>query len=193
MPLWGGKNFKIAPCVTKGNAKAQAAILKSKIKQGYCVTSPDVDPKFGIFVAFDPTSSAFTGDFTWEEAQQAALSLSNFGQGYVSGAKLTGIRNSAEQNLVTEASSYFGGIEFWTGGYDPNLDGNWIWQDTSQKFSTGFASLNTLVVPRGVYTNWNGGEPNGQGSEPCVEGYPNGVWNDISCYARYVMFIFRFN
>ncbi|NXL39366.1 SFTPA protein, partial [Glaucidium brasilianum] len=31
------------------------------------------------------------------------------------------------------------------------------------------------------YTKWHSGEPNGKGSEKCVEMYTDGTWNDKKC------------
>ena len=189
----GGKKFKIAPCTTQGNSKAQSAILKSKMKQIYCATSPEVDPKFGIFIAYDPTTSQFTSYFNWNEAQQAALLLSNPTSGYINGAKLTGIRNQAEQDLVHQINLSFS-TSYWTGGFDPQSDGTWKWQDTGQTFSTGFTTNGTYLNVPGIYTNWFPGEPNGfPGEETCVEGYAFAGWNNIPCGYGHPMFIYRFN
>ena len=193
----GGKKVKISPCLTQGNAKAQSAILKSKMKQALCVTSPEVDPKFAVLVAWDLLTDQPTSPFTWSQAQEAALSISNPTLGYISGAKLTGLRNSAETDLVTYVASLYAAkgynFGYWTGGTEQDHLGIWTWQDTGQTFSTGYSSTLNLTIPSGVYTKWAGGEPNGEGSEPCVEGYSNGYWNDVSCNKAQYMFIFRFN
>lgn len=184
----GGKKVKLSPCLTQGNAKAQSAILKSKMKQALCVTSPEADPKFGVLVAWDPVTEQLTSTFTWSEARDAALSM---------GAKLTGIRNSAETDVLIQVASIFTlkgyDLRFWTGGTEQDHLGIWTWQDTGQTFSTGYSSTSNLTIPNGVYTKWAGGEPNGKGYEPCVEGYPNGFWNDVSCNNTQYAFIYRFN
>lgn len=58
---------------------------------------------------------------------------------------------------------------FWIGLSDPKGDENWQWISDS-------SSPN--------YTNWLSDEPNGHGTEKCVEMYAGRLasfWNDISC------------
>lgn len=60
---------------------------------------------------------------------------------------------------------------YWNyGPHSPGSPGLWV----DQKGNIGSAM------------NWAGGEPNDSGgNEPCVQTYPGGSWNDISCGAWY--------
>ncbi len=82
------------------------------------------------------------------------------------GANLISVQSATENNcIVNDLNTHgFSGI-IWIGFNDVASENNFVWYDQSPI----------------VYTNWSGGEPNNSGDEDCVQIYPNGMWNDLSC------------
>lgn len=82
------------------------------------------------------------------------------------GANLISVQSASENScIVTELNNNgFSGV-IWIGFNDGANEGIHVWYDQSPV----------------IYTNWSGGEPNNSGNEDCVQIYPNGMWNDLSC------------
>ncbi|CAB3985649.1 Hypothetical predicted protein, partial [Paramuricea clavata] len=86
------------------------------------------------------------------------------------GGHLLKIDDQAEQSYFYKQIWNLWHSRFWIGLNDPRGNGTWKWESDSSS-------------PQ--YTNWNAGEPNGIGTERCVEmfgGRLAGLWNDHYCY-----------
>ena len=164
----GGKKFTQAPCTTKGNAKAQAAILKSAQKQKYCVKLTE-------------QLILVVGSFTWDEAKNDAISQ---------GGRLTGIRSQAEQDILDSALPSVNYSDVWLGGIYRASNGHWVWDDSNVIFSTGNWDTGNFSLISKVYSRWDAYEPNNPGTENCVSAvgwhiYYNAtddaMWNNLPC------------
>jgi hypothetical protein len=71
----------------------------------------------------------------------------------------------------------------WIGGSDAATENTWLWADGEQ-FWAGRANG---VPVGGLFTFWNGGEPNDDGTEDCAHIRDNnsGDWNDVGCGEGY--------
>ncbi|XP_062577476.1 perlucin-like [Saccostrea cucullata] len=101
----------------------------------------------------------------WNEASQFC---------HTQNSRLAEIDNAREDNfLVQHLKDYGRSANFWVGGTDVIIEGDWIW------------SLSQTPIHH--YTHWDPREPNDLGGdENCMEmrqeyGY---MWNDMSCHVR---------
>ncbi len=89
--------------------------------------------------------------------------------------------DSRDENVFVRAALV---TNAWLGGTDGNApissEGQFRWANDTALFWTGVA---TGTAPVGVFTQWQGGEPNDhQGNEDCLEMYQaSGNWNDQVC------------
>lgn len=101
--------------------------------------------------------------------------------GTCAGMQMLGVRiDTAAENteLRSEVTVRAGGaVKFWTGGQDSVTEDVWLWDDGVQ-FWQGRAN-GTAVG--GLFENWQGGEPNDDGTEDCLEVQSGGGWNDVGC------------
>ncbi|KAL0968616.1 hypothetical protein UPYG_G00269210 [Umbra pygmaea] len=101
---------------------------------------------------------------TWVDAEKYCISL---------GGNLASVHSAGEYDAIKRlvSTSAGGDPATWIGGTDIYQDRTWFWSD-----GTSFD-----------YTNWNSGEPNNAGREPCiVTNWPGGnQWNDIRCENTY--------
>jgi hypothetical protein len=105
--------------------------------------------------------SIHTDDLTWPDAEHACEAL---------GGHLVIIDDPNENQHMTELATTASLFYPWIGLTDHFVENAFLW-------------VNDL--PPG-YTNWNGGEPNNEGSwggeEDCGQLRPEGNWNDSDCY-----------
>eukprot|EP00964_Phaeocystis_antarctica_P002941 scaffold1555_cov66-Phaeocystis_antarctica.AAC.1 len=107
-----------------------------------------------------------SGKRSWGDANAACLAA---------GLQLATVQSVTQDVLLLAAAA---GNHVWTGGTDAASEGAWVWSPSNKPLS---------------YTNWNGGEPNGGGTENCLMKYNgvfdgswvganfNGKWNDQPC------------
>ncbi len=124
------------------------------------------DPSTGNFYKLSTSNTNYAG------AKAAANSTTLFG---VTG-HLVNISSAAENAFVTSmisASTYIGAS-------DAAVEGEWRWDDGPENgdlFWLGTGA--TGSAQNGLYTNWNGTEPNNSGNEDAIQLFTNGRWNDI--------------
>ncbi|CAH1796015.1 unnamed protein product [Owenia fusiformis] len=103
---------------------------------------------------------------TWGESRQECLKA---GGDLLS---ITGVHEQAFVNALLQVGAASGGLAFWIGANDRDLEGGWQWSDGSPF----------------RYWNWNNGEPNNANTgEHCVETNVNieGRWNDHDCERKF--------
>lgn len=125
--------------------------------------APVYDPANNVTYVRDATVR------TWADARAAAQAA---------GGDLARVR-SAGANEAIRAVSAGGG---WIGATDQAAEGDWRWTVGNAQFWQGLAADNptTPGMPvGGLYTNWNGGEPNDSGNEDFAEIVGSGGWNDL--------------
>merc|ERR1712039_186027 len=95
----------------------------------------------------------------WAEAEKNCLAHCG---------NLVSISDAAEQKVVASmAAAHRRSI--WLGGHDGVHEGLWLWSDGTKM----------------TYSNWNRGEPNDfRRGQDCMQMYPMGKWDDLSCSAR---------
>lgn len=134
-----------------------------------------------------PTQLGNTGEYfeyfstneSWAAAKNDAASKTFMGmQG-----RLAVVLNAAENALITSLINAANGRAAWVGATNTfaNNQETWTWL-TGETWVTQLGGIN--LTP-GVYTNWNGGEPNNAGNsingfhEDALQIYANGTWNDL--------------
>jgi hypothetical protein len=95
--------------------------------------------------------SIFNGALQWQQASDFCTARLSH---------LVTLSSSTENDLVRPTSSFR-----WLGLEDIGSEGSFTWV-TGEPL---------------IYTNWNGGEPNGGGGENCGGMLSNGRWNDFQC------------
>ncbi len=102
--------------------------------------------------------------YFYNPISQTGNAAQTWAQNY--GANLISVQSAAENAcIVSELNTNgFGGI-IWIGFNDVANEASHVWYDQSAV----------------IYTNWHAGEPNNSGDEDCVQIYPDGQWNDLSC------------
>ncbi|AGH99183.1 LamG-like jellyroll fold domain-containing protein [Micavibrio aeruginosavorus] len=127
-------------------------------------------------MVYNATTDSFylhvTSALTWEAANSAATAyLVNGVAGHLAHS------NSATENAYLD--SITGTANFWLGGSDGTVNGEWRWvggPDDGTQFWQGLANGSAIG---GAYTNWGSGEPNDyNGFEAHLEFYNGGTWND---------------
>jgi hypothetical protein len=101
------------------------------------------------------------------------------------GMRLVRIDDASEDSWV-QATANFSASMFrrdglWLGGYEPTTDGDWHWTDGAPFWNGGV----TGTAVGGLFTNWEGGEPNNaNGPESCLSMPLNKTtWYDWGCSA----------
>jgi hypothetical protein len=88
------------------------------------------------------------------------------------------IDSLAENTFIrTTANGLFGNATLHIGGTDQAAEGVWIWDGGDQFWQGGAGG----VTVGNQFANWQGGEPNDDGTEDCAELQGNGTWNDGGC------------
>jgi hypothetical protein len=90
---------------------------------------------------------------------------------------LVRIDAAAEDAWIRSTATTRGLAAFWIGAGDAAAEGQWTWLDGTQFWSGG--SGGTPVG--GLYENWQGGEPNDDGTEDCAAVGNDGTWVDTEC------------
>lgn len=97
------------------------------------------------------------------------------------GFKLVQIESATEDAYVRNAATaVLGSVEIHIGGTDGATESVWLWEGSGDLFWQGGPAPGGVPV-NGRYTNWEGGEPNNDGTEDCLEMRTFGQWNDIHC------------
>ncbi|HSK01937.1 MAG TPA: lectin-like protein [Kofleriaceae bacterium] len=97
------------------------------------------------------------------------------------GYKLVQIESAAEDAFVRNtATAVLGSVAIHIGGTDVATESVWAWEGSGDLFWQGGPAPGGVPV-NGRYTNWEGGEPNDDGTEDCLEMRTSGRWNDIPC------------
>jgi hypothetical protein len=110
-----------------------------------------------------------TGDSNWSTAESVCAGAN---------MRLVQLNDAAENAWVrSTADAILGTNDFFIGASDAATEDTWVWDDGPQ-FWQG-RSNGTAVG--GLYTNWDGGEPNDDKSEDCAEMQGDGQWNDVPC------------
>lgn len=114
-----------------------------------------------------------TGSVNLATAQaNAAAALVNGVGGYV-----TNIGSAAENTFVTGLVN----ASIWIGGSDQMVEGEWRWMAGPEAGALFWLGTSTGSAQGGLYSNWNGGEPNNSGGvEDGIELRTDGRWNDTN-------------
>jgi len=87
---------------------------------------------------------------------------------------LVRIDTAAENDFVR---SHIDG-DWWIGASDQGTEGAWVWAIGGSQFWSGQANGNAVG---GLFSRWDGGQPNNLGNEDCAHLAPDGDWLDDSC------------
>lgn len=112
----------------------------------------------------------------WNTANTNATTASNpiFGGGVGTG-NLIRIDDATENAFAHKMTL---GTNPWIGASDLATEGDWHWTSGSPTFFWQGSAGGT--AQNGLYTNWNGGEPNNSGDEDAAQmNSSNGTWNDL--------------
>ncbi|KAL3863409.1 hypothetical protein ACJMK2_005166 [Sinanodonta woodiana] len=71
--------------------------------------------------------------------------------------------------------------EFWIGGSDAIVEGEWVWQNSKAELRPS------------SYSNWYPGNPNGGGVENCMAIAADGTWRDEACHGSSLYYICEMN
>jgi hypothetical protein len=83
---------------------------------------------------------------------------------HAAGGYMAQISSAAENSQIrTWVTSMLGGVSYFIGYNDIEVEGNFVWEDCSPP----------------TYTNWAPGEPNNAGNEDATQVLSSGMWNDI--------------
>jgi hypothetical protein len=102
------------------------------------------------------------------------------------GMRLARIDDAAENSWIFDNAVFSASMmrreALWLGGFEPTSDGDWHWTDGAAFWS---GAANGTPVG-GLYTNWDGREPNNAtGPEACLSMPLNGTnWFDYACDNR---------
>lgn len=92
--------------------------------------------------------------------------------------RLARVDDAAEDAwLRATGNEALGAVQFWLGANDRAVEDVWVWDDGAQ-FWQGNGGGTPIA---GLYTHWDGGEPNDDDGEDCGEIRADGAWNDVEC------------
>jgi len=112
-------------------------------------------------------------DSTWDQARSTCESQL---------MRLARIDDQAENDWMRARATQANGDDddFWIGANDRGTENRWVWTDGAQ-FWQGRGNGGPVG---GLFSRWNGGEPNDSNGEDCAEVNSSGSWNDNDCGRR---------
>lgn len=165
--------------------KGNASVLTASVLDITAGGDASYNPATGSFYQYVSTS------LTWTAARAAANSATLNGmQGYL--ATVT----SADE--FTFIKSKTGGSQAWLGGTDQTVEGEWRWIDDPGVPADESGVLFWLgasggSAQNGMYTAWNGGEPNDSGSdEDALQITTLGNWNDLPTNSSSLTYVIEY-
>lgn len=127
-------------------------------------------------IVYNSTTGNFyrlvTGSTTYAAATTAAAGMLINGVGGHIATITSAVENAFLTSMITTST--------WIGATDLAVEGEWRWDtgpEAGQLFWLGAAAGS---AQNGLYSNWNGGEPNNSANEDGVQLLTSGRWNDIN-------------
>ncbi len=151
--------------------KGSASVLTASVLDVSAGGDASYNPDTGSFYQYVSTS------LTWTAARSAANSATLNGmQGY-----LATVTSADEFTFIKDKTE---GSQAWLGGTDQTVEGYWRWIDdpgvpADESGVLFWLGNYTGTAQNGMYTDWNGGEPNNSGDEDALQITSNGLWNDL--------------
>jgi len=127
---------------------------------------------------------------TWNDARtEAAAETLNGMTGYLATAT-----SSGEFTFIKNTSS---ATQFWLGGTDSAVEGDWRWIDdpgvpADESGILFWRGTSSGSAQNGMYTAWNSGEPNDLGDEDALQVTTAGNWNDLPTTGRMLPYVVEF-
>ncbi len=95
------------------------------------------------------------------------------------GMALASVGSTAEDQAIRTQATGAGVTNYWLGGTDLDVEGKWMWMDTTH-FWSGAASGTALA-----YAHFAATAPGGGTALDCLHVGPNGSWTDAACTTAY--------
>ena len=174
---------------------AATASLQYKGAEGVLTASVLNTTSAGADASYNSDTGSYyvyrSTSLTWNAARTAAAGETLNGMtGYLATAT-----SAAEFTFIKNTSS---ATQFWLGGTDSAVEGDWRWIDdpgvpADESGVLFWRGTGSGSAQNGMYTAWNSGEPNDSGSnEDAMQVTTSGNWNDLSTTGTTLPYVVEF-